>query len=107
MGELFAVGVCITIALGFALLFGVNFKFLAYLLYPFQLVFTFLWIRPKQFKKSKAERKKAESRIRNMILYHNGDRGEILLNEGSTMTQVELEVLNDRLPDSTYSIFND
>ena len=99
MSELFAFGMCLIIILGFSLLFGVNFKPLLIIFQPFSFVYYYLWIRPKKIKQSKVDLLKAESRIRNMIIYYSGDRHEILQIEGSSMSHIELEVLNKMLPD--------
>jgi hypothetical protein len=107
MSELFAIGICFIICLGFALLFGVNFKPLLHVFRPFRFAYHYLWIRPKKIKQNKAEIKKAERRINNMILYHSGDRSEILQIEGDSMSQIEFEVLNKLLPDSISTNFDD
>jgi hypothetical protein len=98
MSELFAVGMCIVIAIGFALLFGVNFTPLLHTFYPFKLVYNYFWVRPKKIKLAIQERKKAEIRVGNMIIYYQGDRNKILQIEGNAMTQIEHEVLNRELP---------
>lgn len=107
MSELFAIGICFTIVVGFALLFGVNFKPLLHVFRPFRFVYDLFWIRPKKIKQTKVERKKAEIRIGNMVLYYSGNRDEILQLEGSSMSQIEFEVLNKMLPDPNSTIFYD
>lgn len=95
-----AISFCLVIILGFAVFFGIDLKFLLKIFRPFSYTYYRLWVYPKVLKK-------AENKIAYMITHYDGNREEILQLEGSRLSKVELEVLNNKLPDFADAFFDD